>query len=225
MEEAGTGVLGQLVRPLDRVGLYVPGGSAAYPSSVLMNAIPATVAGVAEIAICTPVGKDGRVPPAVLAAAALAGRPGDLPDRRRAGRGGPGVRHRARSVRWTRSSGPATSTWPPPSGWSSGWWASTWWRAPARSWWSPTRRRPPAWVAADLLAQAEHDPLASAVCVTPSAGAGARRAGGGRATARPAAAGRHRRAGRGALRGGDRGGRPGGRRARWPTRSRRSTWS
>ena len=93
MEEAGTGVLGQLVRPLDRVGLYVPGGSAAYPSSVLMNAIPATVAGVAEIVICTPAGPDGKVPPAVLAAARAGRRPGDLPDRRRAGRGGPGLRH------------------------------------------------------------------------------------------------------------------------------------
>ncbi|MCX5736487.1 MAG: histidinol dehydrogenase [candidate division NC10 bacterium] len=73
VEEEGTGLLGQLVRPLARVGLYVPGGSAAYPSSVLMNAIPAKVAGVPEIALCTPVGKDGVVPPAVLAAADLVG--------------------------------------------------------------------------------------------------------------------------------------------------------
>jgi len=72
-EEAGTGVLGQLVRPLRRVGLYVPGGSAAYPSSVLMNAIPATVAGVGEVVMCTPAGKGGSVAPAVLAAARLAG--------------------------------------------------------------------------------------------------------------------------------------------------------
>lgn len=66
--ESGT-VLGQLIRPLQRVGLYVPGGTAAYPSSVLMNAIPAQVAGVKEIAMVTPPGKDGKVNPGVLVAA------------------------------------------------------------------------------------------------------------------------------------------------------------
>jgi len=59
--------------PLRRVGLYVPGGRAAYPSTVLMGALPARAAGVAEIALCTPPGKDGRIPGAVLAAARLAG--------------------------------------------------------------------------------------------------------------------------------------------------------
>ncbi len=66
--ESGT-MLGQLIRPLQRVGLYVPGGTAAYPSSVLMNAIPAQVAGVEEIVMVTPPGKDGKVNPGVLAAA------------------------------------------------------------------------------------------------------------------------------------------------------------
>jgi histidinol dehydrogenase len=64
--------LGQLVRPLRRVGIYVPGGMGAYPSSVLMNAIPARVAGVPEIAMVSPVGESGDSP-AVLAAAAIAG--------------------------------------------------------------------------------------------------------------------------------------------------------
>ncbi len=59
--------------PLARVGLYAPGGTAAYPSTVLMNAIPARVAGVEELVLCTPPGADGAVPPAVLAAASLAG--------------------------------------------------------------------------------------------------------------------------------------------------------
>lgn len=67
-QESGT-MLGQLIRPLQRVGLYVPGGTAAYPSSVLMNAIPAQVAGVEEIAVVTPPGKDGAVNPGVLVAA------------------------------------------------------------------------------------------------------------------------------------------------------------
>ncbi len=58
---------------LASVGLYVPGGTAAYPSTVLMNAVPARVAGVKELVLCTPPGSDGKVPDAVLAAAALAG--------------------------------------------------------------------------------------------------------------------------------------------------------
>lgn len=65
-------LLGQRVTPLRRVGIYVPGGRAAYPSSVLMNAIPAAVAGVPQIAMATPA-PGGRVLPAVLAAARLAG--------------------------------------------------------------------------------------------------------------------------------------------------------
>jgi histidinol dehydrogenase len=70
-EPDGT-VLGQKVTPLDRVGLYVPGGKAAYPSSVLMNAIPAKVAGVAEVIMVTPTVNNVRNP-LVLAAAAIAG--------------------------------------------------------------------------------------------------------------------------------------------------------
>ena len=66
-------ILGQKVTPLKRVGVYVPGGKAAYPSSVLMNVIPARVAGVDEIIMVTPPGKDGRVSPVTLAAAKVAG--------------------------------------------------------------------------------------------------------------------------------------------------------
>ncbi|USK49501.1 histidinol dehydrogenase [Bacillus sp. CMF12] len=72
-EENGT-VLGQKITPLDSVGLYVPGGTAAYPSSVLMNVIPAKVAGVKRIVITSPPDKKtGKLPPAVLAAAQIAG--------------------------------------------------------------------------------------------------------------------------------------------------------
>jgi len=66
-------VLGQKVTPLERVGVYVPGGKAAYPSSVLMNIIPAKVAGVEEIIMTTPPGKDGKVTPTTLVAANEAG--------------------------------------------------------------------------------------------------------------------------------------------------------
>jgi histidinol dehydrogenase len=66
-------VLGQEIRPLERVGVYIPGGRAAYPSTVLMTALPARVAGVPEIVLVTPPDAEGRVAPAVLAAARIAG--------------------------------------------------------------------------------------------------------------------------------------------------------
>lgn len=66
-------LLGQKVTPLERVGVYVPGGKAAYPSSVLMNVLPALAAGVQEICMVTPCGKDRKVNPVVLAAAKEAG--------------------------------------------------------------------------------------------------------------------------------------------------------
>lgn len=65
--------LAQRILPIDSVGLYVPGGSAAYPSSVLMNVIPAQVAGVKRIVITSPAGKDGKLPEAVLVCAAILG--------------------------------------------------------------------------------------------------------------------------------------------------------
>ena len=66
-------VVGQKVMPIEKVGLYVPGGTAAYPSTVLMDSIPAKIAGCSEIVMVTPPGKDGRVNPAILAAAKIAG--------------------------------------------------------------------------------------------------------------------------------------------------------
>lgn len=66
------GALGQVVRPLERVGIYTPGGTAVYPSSLLMTAIPARVAGVSEVIVCSPSGPDGKVSPLILAAAEVA---------------------------------------------------------------------------------------------------------------------------------------------------------
>lgn len=71
-KEDGT-ILGQKITALNRVGVYVPGGTAAYPSSVLMNIVPARVAGVKEVIMMTPPGKDGRMNPATLVAADIAG--------------------------------------------------------------------------------------------------------------------------------------------------------
>ena len=66
-------VLGQRITPIERVGLYVPGGTAAYPSTVLMDAIPAKIAGCEKIVMVTPPGADGKINPAILAAAKIAG--------------------------------------------------------------------------------------------------------------------------------------------------------
>lgn len=71
-EENGV-ILGQKIIPIERAGLYIPGGSASYPSSVLMNAIPAKIAGVSEIIMTTPPGKDGKIPAPILFAAGVAG--------------------------------------------------------------------------------------------------------------------------------------------------------
>jgi histidinol dehydrogenase len=73
MEEADGTILGQRVHPLERVGVYVPGGRAVYPSTVLMNVIPAVVAGVKEVVMVTPPQPDGSIPAATLAAAKVAG--------------------------------------------------------------------------------------------------------------------------------------------------------
>lgn len=71
-DETGV-VMGQKVIPVDRAGLYVPGGTAAYPSTVLMDSIPAKIAGCPEVVITTPPGRDGKVNPVILAAAKIAG--------------------------------------------------------------------------------------------------------------------------------------------------------
>ena len=66
-------VMGQKIIPVDRAGLYVPGGTAAYPSTVLMDALPAKIAGVPEVVMVTPPGRDGKINPVILAAARVAG--------------------------------------------------------------------------------------------------------------------------------------------------------
>ena len=71
-DESGI-VMGQKVIPVDRAGLYVPGGTAAYPSTVLMDAIPAKIAGVGQVVMVTPPSSDGKVNPVILAAAKIAG--------------------------------------------------------------------------------------------------------------------------------------------------------
>ena len=157
--------LGQLVRPLARVGVYVPGGRAAYPSSLLMAVVPAQVAGVREIVVCSPPKADGHVNPVILAAARTAG------------------------VRQVYALGGAQAIAAMAYGTESvprvdkvvgagGLFVTLAKRlvfgqvgidglyGPTETLLVADESANPAWVAADLLAQAEHDPLASALLIT-----------------------------------------------------------
>jgi histidinol dehydrogenase len=167
IEQDADGTLGQLIRPIERVGVYVPGGSAPLPSSVLMSVIPARVAGVQRVIVCTPPGRDGRVNPVILAACALAevdavyrvggaqaiaamafGTPALPAVDKIVGAGGLFVTLAKRQVFGVVGieglAGPTETV------------------VIADEGASPRR------VAADLLAQAEHDPLATALLLTPS---------------------------------------------------------
>jgi histidinol dehydrogenase len=119
VDEEGN-LLGQMVCPLERVGIYVPGGKASYPSSVLMNALPARVAGVHEIIMCSPLSWTSPNP-AVLAAAELAGvdRIYRLGGAQAIGAMAYGIGGPQRS---TRSWDLATLMWPRPNAWSSARW-------------------------------------------------------------------------------------------------------
>ena len=123
--------------PVDAAGLYVPGGRAAYPSSVLMNAIPAVVAGVRRLVIVTPT-PGGTANPLVLAAARLAGVSRGVPHRRRPGHRRARLRHRSASRASTSSPAPATPGWPRPSASFTASSASTWWPGLPKSSSSPT---------------------------------------------------------------------------------------
>jgi histidinol dehydrogenase len=166
--EADGGALGQMIRPLDRVGIYAPGGRAPYPSSLLMSAIPARVAGVEHVVISSPPGRDGRVAPVLLAAARVAGVDSV---------------YRVGGAQAVAALAYGTQTVP----------AVAKILGPGNLFVMLAKRRvfgvvgidglpgptetvviadeaaDPSLVAADLLAQAEHDVLATPICLTPSA--------------------------------------------------------
>ena len=161
-------VLGQKVDPLDRVGIYVPGGRASYPSSVLMNAIPAKVAGVGElIAVSPPSPMEGSYP-AVLAAAAIAG-----VDRFFRVGGAQAVAALAYGTetvpRVDKIVGPGNVYVQTAKRLVFGLVGIDNFAGASEVLVIADRSTKPEWVAADLLSQAEHDELASAVCVTTSA--------------------------------------------------------
>jgi histidinol dehydrogenase len=159
--------LGQQVRALDRVGVYIPGGTAAYPSSVLMNVLPAKVAGVGEVIGVTPAGRGG-VPPIVLAAAHIAGI--DRLFRVGGAQAVAALAYGTRTIpRVDKICGPGNI------------WVATAKRlvfgvvdidmiaGPSEVLIVADGRANAEFVAADLLSQVEHDPLAAAILVTPSA--------------------------------------------------------
>ncbi|MBQ7859812.1 MAG: histidinol dehydrogenase [Faecalibacterium sp.] len=161
-------VLGQKYTPIEKAGVYVPGGTAAYPSTVLMDVIPAKVAGVSEIVMVTPPGKDGRINPVILAAAATAGvtkifKTGGAQAVAALAYGtkripavdkivGPGNVYVATAKRKVYGKVGIDMI-----------------AGPSEILVLADGSCNPAWVAADLLSQAEHDKLASAVLVTDSA--------------------------------------------------------
>ena len=139
-------ILGQKITPLARVGIYVPGGTAAYPSTVLMNAIPAHIAGVGEIIMATPPGRDGKIRPAIPA---LAYGTETVPKVDKIV--GPGNAYVAEAKRQVFGLVNIDMI-----------------AGPSEVLVIADGKSNPAWVAADLLSQAEHDKMASAVLVTDS---------------------------------------------------------
>lgn len=162
------GTLGQRVMPLARVGVYVPGGTAPLPSSLLMAVIPARVAGVGEVTVCTPPGReDGRVPDVILAAAHIAGvdRLFRLGGAQAIAALAYGTATVPRVDKIVGAGGLFTTLAK----------QQVYGQVGLDGLYGPTETvvvaddsANPAWVAADLLAQAEHDVLATAILLTPS---------------------------------------------------------
>lgn len=165
-QEDGT-VLGQLIRPLRRVGIYVPGGTAAYPSSVLMNGIPAVVAGVEEIVMVSPPREDGTLLPEVLVAAAETG----VTEIYKLG----GAQAIASLAYGTESIAPVDKITGPGNIYVTlakkqvfGTVDIDMLAGPSEILILADESARPEELAADLLSQAEHDPLASSILVSPS---------------------------------------------------------
>lgn len=161
------GRLGQRVTPLRRVGVYVPGGTAPLPSSLLMSAIPAQVAGVEEIIVVTPPGRDGRVPPVILAAAAAVGI-----DKIFTLGGAQAIAALAFGTATVpqvdKIVGPGNLFVTLAKRQVFGIVGIDGLNGPTETVIIADDSADPAWVASDLLAQAEHDTLATAILLTPS---------------------------------------------------------
>ena len=165
-EQSGV-ILGQKVTPIEKVGLYVPGGTAAYPSTVLMDAVPAKIAGCKKIVMTTPPGRDGKVNPAILAAAKIAG----VTDIFKIGgaQAVAALAYGTQSVpRVDKIVGPGNAYVSEAKKQVFGQVAIDMIAGPSEILIVADGKSDAAHVAADLLSQAEHDKLASAVLVTDS---------------------------------------------------------
>ncbi len=159
--------LGQMIRPLGRIGIYAPGGRAAYPSSLLMAAVPARVAGVKEIAVCTPPGKNGQVTSSILAAAEVSGV--DAVFKLGGAQAIAALAFGTQSVpKVDKVFGPGNIFVVLAKRMVYGAVDIDQLPGPTETLIIADGQASPELVAADLLAQAEHDPMASAILLTPS---------------------------------------------------------
>ena len=160
-------VMGQRIIPIEKVGIYVPGGTAAYPSTVLMNCIPAKTAGCSEIIIATPPGEDGKVPPAILAAAKIAG--ADRVFKVGGAQAIAALAYGTESIpKVDKITGPGNAYVAEAKKQVFGQVSIDMIAGPSEILIVADSTCPPEYAAADLLSQAEHDRMASAVLVTDS---------------------------------------------------------
>ena len=160
-------VLGQKVTPIEKVGVYVPGGTAAYPSTVLMDTIPAKIAGCPQIVMVTPPGKDGKINPVILAAAKIAGV--DQIFKVGGAQAVAALAYGTESIpKVDKIVGPGNAFVAEAKKQVFGRVAIDMIAGPSEILIVADGKSNPAHVAADLLSQAEHDKLASAVLVTDS---------------------------------------------------------
>ncbi len=160
-------IVGQKIIPVDRAGLYVPGGTASYPSTVLMDAIPAKLAGVGNVVMVTPPGKDGKVNPVILAAAKIAGV--DKIFKVGGAQAIAALAYGTESVpKVDKIVGPGNAFVAEAKKQVFGQVSIDMIAGPSEILVVADATAEPAYVAADLLSQAEHDKMASAVLVTDS---------------------------------------------------------
>lgn len=161
-------VIGQKIIPVDRAGLYVPGGTAAYPSTVLMDAIPAKIAGCREVVMVTPPTKDGKVNPVILAAAHVAGI--DRIFKVGGAQAIAALAYGTQSIpKVDKIVGPGNAFVAEAKKQVFGVVSIDMIAGPSEILIVADGKSNPAYIAADLLSQAEHDKMASAVLVTDSA--------------------------------------------------------
>ena len=160
-------MLGQLIVPIQNVGVYVPGGTAAYPSSVLMNVIPAKIAGCPRIVMCSPAGKDGKISKYILAAAKIIG--ADEIYKTGGAQGIAALAYGTESIRpVNKITGPGSAFVARAKKYVYGTVDIDMIAGPSEICIVADASGDPAFIAADMLSQAEHDKMASSILITDS---------------------------------------------------------